>query len=253
VAKKEANRSSFSSGIEVPPTIHRLQEGVNRILRDVRERTGRPVLAIVDGMDRLEFDPVKQIYEHNDILLGLECSAVFTCPLSIALSTEIGQVLRNFEGIYNLPSIKVDSRDGRPYVPGRDKLKQEMVAKRARVALFETGALDLIIEMSAGIMRDLIVLARRSCVIAKSDREDMVRLSAVNRAIDEEFGVHYQRNLNRRRVEALQVVQESKSLVDITDDKMRADLLRLMAIVEYRNGGQLWYAVHPIVRRLLGW
>jgi Cdc6-like AAA superfamily ATPase len=156
------------------------------------------------------------------------------------------QVEMNFPNIYILPNLKTQLRDGAPDKEGPPRLR-DILTRRVEETLFTSNALTALAELSSGIPRELIALARRACLEArKSDRplidEEAVKQAARSKRMD------YQVLLTTQQLDLLRQVQRTKR---VENDEAHRALLHNLSALEYRNDEGVWYDVHPLIKPLL--
>ena len=123
---------------------------------------------------------------------------------------------------------------------------REIVGKRVSLDLFTPEALDYIIDMSGGVIREFIRIIRDSAVRAIARKKVL---------IDKDISVEvinglkntYQAQLSEEDYIVLLRVNRTK---DITRDEKLIGLLHNLSVLEYRNG-RIWCDINPIVRSIL--
>lgn len=145
-----------------------------------------------------------------------------------------------------MPNFKVAHRDGSPDEEGLAAL-QQIPLRRADERLFTPDGLRRLAELSGGLPRGLIALARRACLVALAEHKETIDREVVGKAADR-VRLDYQVLLTSEQLDLLKTVAQTKRVEN--DAKHRA-LLHNLSVLEYRNDTGLWYDVHPIVRPLL--
>ena len=135
--------------------------------------------------------------------------------------------------------------DNTPNVEGRAALKA-VVTQRVSEILFAGKALNDIIELSGGLMRDLVRLVSEATLIALTESASVITSEIVRRVAAESANA-YRRSLLPEHYDALRKAHQTKQI--IPDDTVR-DLLANLSLLEYRNT-VAWCDVHPLVRTLL--
>jgi Cdc6-like AAA superfamily ATPase len=135
--------------------------------------------------------------------------------------------------------------DGAPDVEGRNALK-EVVTRRVSAEVFSGTALEEVIALSGGLLRDLVRLVRDAALIALTEGKATITSEIVHQ-VAAEVGNDYRRLLTPEHYDALKKAQQSKQ---ISSDESMRQLLENLSLLEYRNT-ITWCDVHPIVRTLL--
>ena len=223
-----------------------------------QEKQGLVVL--VDNLDRVDNtikpsgrkQPEYLFVDRGEQLKGLNCHMVYTIPLVLAFSNDLGQITNRF-GVEPkvLPMAPVKRRDGNPHQEGLAALRQ-MVLARAFPDLSETERLeqvtevfqqpqdlDYLCQMSGGHVRTLLSLLFR-CMqnddppFGRQCLENVVqrRRGELTRAIvDAEWRV-------------LRRVVQQKSAKGEEDYRL---LLRSLFVYEYQDAEGCWFDINPIL------
>ncbi len=230
---------------EIEPRVSELIGIINDTIFEI-ERTGKQVLVIIDNLEKI--DPSKALtlfYEHATQLTQPLCKIIYTFPISLKSSEKFMQIKINFSDIYIHPNIKINEKDGSPYQKGRGFMK-EIVSRRVSPDLFEPGALDYIIDMSGGVVREFVRIIRDSAVrsIAKGKKSISRDIAA-----DVVSGLRnlYQAQLSENDYKVLANVCYNK---DIKRDEELVGLLHNLSVLEYKNA-ESWCDLNPIVRSIM--
>lgn len=226
----------------------------------LKERGKRGLVAIVDNLDRIDNSPKpwgKPQQEHlfvdqAEYLTKLHCHLIYTMPLALKFSNSYAHLTQRFEEPKVLPMVPVRSQDGSEHDAGMALLRQ-MVLARAFPELSEEGrlqaipqifdraeTLDRLCRISGGHVRDLLKLLNAwimeemrlplggetlETVIRNCRNEMMMPIS------DEEW-------------ELLRQVRQRKK---VSDDRGYQQLIRSRFVFEYRDRGEVWFDVNPIL------
>ena len=116
--------------------------------------------------------------------------------------------------------------------------------------LIESKALDDAVEMSGGVVRELVRIIQGAAIKAMVAKANCVKVEHVREAVDE-LRAEYSFSLTREDyIQILTSVHETKKLI-ASNDKPLLDLLHNLFILQYPNGPG-WYGVNPIVHKLIG-
>jgi energy-coupling factor transporter ATP-binding protein EcfA2 len=222
---------------------------VNEIVDAIAQKAGRPVLAVVDGLDKIwDLEKVKEIYYAGGInLLIPRCKAVYTVPLALFYTQEFGQVRVTFDGTFPLPNVKVKGRAGDPYEPGRIMLR-DLIVRRMHPGLITDDARERLIELSGGVLRELVALARDACSNARARDHARIELGDVERAASQVRNL-YRTMLTPKQLRALWQVHTS-SIKQPADNTQAEGLVHNLSLLGYVND-ESWWDVHPVVLPLL--
>lgn len=146
----------------------------------------------------------------------------------------------------NMPNVKVNDVDGSADHAGREMLRQ-VVLKRMNERLVDKEALEMLVEMSGGVLRTLIELTRDAAIEAMTTfGERRLSSRAVGRAVSN-IRNDYRRMLTPAHLQELQRVHTTKQM---SNTPVFQELLHNASLLEYRNE-ENWCDVHPIVLKLL--
>lgn len=223
---------------------------IEAIAEAIKQKTGKPVLVIVDGLDKL-MDLAKgkrMYYEGGSNLLQPRLRVVYTVPLALFYTSEFGQVRASFDDSYHtLPNINVNQRDGQPDAEGR-RILGEMLHRRVSPDLVTTHAISRLAELSGGVVRELMALAREACSFARVRQAPTVEIEDVERAAGRLRGVFAGMLTDRHYRELWRI--HNDPLHRYANSETAQELVHNLSLLEYSNG-ESWWDVHPVVLPLL--
>lgn len=218
------------------------------------------LVVIVDNLDRIDNSPKLSnrtqpeylFIDRGDQLKSLKCHLVYTIPLVLMFSNDLG-ALRNRFGINPkvLPMVRVQLRDSRECEQGMMLLRQMILARafpdiepEQRLALvsevFDSlETLDRLCRVSGGHVRNLLVLLF-SCLqkedppLSRKCLEDVVRRerdALVRGVTDDEWELLNQ--LSHQHV--------------VRGEEAYETLLRSMFVFEYQDDEGGWFGINPIL------
>jgi len=218
------------------------------------------LVVIVDNLDRIDnrqkpWGRPQQEYlfvDQGEYLSKLHCHLVYTMPLSLKFSNDFGMLTQRFEEPKVLPMVLVQLQDGRECLAGI-ALLQQMVLARAFPDLDEnqrlekiseifdnSESLDRLCRVSGGHVRDLLRLLNtwikkeRKLPLSRGTLEDVIRSRRNEMTMpisDDEW-------------ELLRQVQQRKK---VSGDQGYQVLIRSRLVFEYRDGGESWFDINPIL------
>ncbi len=238
-----------------------LIDEINRLFQEIGERLegkyGTALVIIVDSLEKIHLRPEsdspftnhQRIFVNGaPVLRSLECSMVFSIPISLAYSSDRARLENDFgTTVVTLPMVKALDREGKECDEGLKRLR-EVIEARAVFAeatveeLFESP--DEIIKtlclFSGGHVRGLMRLLRAACTFVETapitgEAVQFARQQAANA-----FGTSIREEDFPRLVD----VYRSKT---IENSSQFQRLLYDLCIFEYMNGGEPWYDVNPAV------
>ncbi|MBD1873734.1 AAA family ATPase [Nodosilinea sp. FACHB-131] len=218
------------------------------------------LVVIVDNLDRIDNKPRVQdrrqpeylFVDRGDQLKQLRCHVIYTIPLVLSFSNEKENLTNRFGASPQvLPMVRTQNRDGSACEPGLDALRQMILARAfpevpADQRLDQLGqifdsteTLDRLCLASGGHVRNLLVLinnclrkADPPLTQALLDQVISLRLGELSKAIEvEEWGL-------------LQEVHRTKA---VRGEGEYQALLRSLFVFEYRDAGQTWFDLNPVL------
>ncbi len=233
------------------PKLNELFPVISAMAHGIREIKGKKILLVVEDLDKASIETSRMIFhEHATDLIQPDISIIYTFPIELRREDTFKQIKGYFNDTFVLPNIKCCNKDGRRNALGYAKLS-EILTKRLPKEMIAPDALEELVEMSGGMPRDLIRMARRALTSAGSEKRDN-RDQAVITKQHVESAVWAERRdfqlvLNDAKLELLRAVHVEK---EIPDDPEHLELLQNMSVLEFRNR-EVWYDVHPVIKALL--
>jgi hypothetical protein len=118
------------------------------------------------------------------------------------------------------------------------------------MALIGSQALDYAVEMSGGVVRELVRIIHSAASRAVATNANSIQQPHVEQAVDK-LRMEYSFSLTRQEyIDILRQVHETK-LLRYDREEPLLDLLHNLFILQYPNGPG-WYGVNPIVHKLIG-
>jgi len=236
------------------------QELLEPAIASLKQQGKKGLVVIVDNLDRLDsrqkpFGRPQQEYlfvDQGEYLTKLNCHLVYTMPLALKFSSDYGNLTQRFEEPRVLPMVPVQLRDGSECDAGMELLRQ-MILARAFPDLDEQQRLNNITEIF-----DSPKTLDRLCRVSGGHVRDLLRL--LNTWIMEEMELP----LSGATLEAVVRARRNEMTMPISDDewellrqvrqrkKVSGDqgyqtLIRSRLVFEYRDSGQSWFDINPIL------
>ncbi|MGB3401547.1 MAG: P-loop NTPase fold protein [Microcoleaceae cyanobacterium] len=237
------------------------REMIAPFVQQVKQQGYAGVVIIIDNLDRIissqtvsgRSQPEYLFIDRGNQLNQLACHVVYTIPLALIFSNDLGQLTNQFGGDpKTLPMVPVKLQNSQPCEPGIDLLRQ-LILTRAFPSINQNNYHDLVTDIfdhldtldrlcliSGGHVRSLLVLLY-SCLqkedppISRDILEEVIlqRRSQLLLAIEPEEWL------------MLSQVAKTKKLNGLTDSKI---LLQSLWVFEYRYRREYWFDVNPILK-----
>ncbi len=245
----------------------------NQLLEAINEELLKPAIAqlkhqgkqglvvIVDNLDRIDnrpkaFGRSRQEYlfiDQHECLRKLHCHKVYTMPLALKFSSEYGLLTARYtDDPKVLPMVPVRFQTGASCEAGMERLRQ-MVLARAMPNVDEGSRLHHILELfdsedslnrlcsvSGGHVRDLLRLLNGWVRKGRSFPLQRDKLEEVIRARRNEMTLQ----LSESEWDLLRQVRQRKK---VGGDQDYQTLIHSRLVFEYRNQGESWFDVNPIL------
>ncbi len=227
----------------------------------LKQQDKKGLVVIVDNLDRIH--PSKNLagrsqseylfVDRGEQLNQLNCHVVYTIPLELIFSNDLGRLNTRFGGVNPkvLPMVPVRHLVGEIYEPGM-KLLRQMVLARAFTTINTEQRLQLITEVfdapetldrlcliSGGHVRNLLGLLYR-CL----QREDPPLSRDTLEMVIKQDCNDLNRGITAEQWESLRQVTKTK---DVRGSLGYETLLRSMFVFEYRDRDNSWFDINPIL------
>lgn len=239
--------------VKFEPRVPQLIVFINRIIAAIEtdsDAGGREVLVILEDLDKPTVDIALDLFAvKGSVLVEPQCKIIFTVPTALLYSGQYNVAMQNFSKQFPLPNFKIKEKSGERNETGWNRMR-EIAERRMERQLIESQALDRAVEMSGGVVRELVRIIQGAAVKALVAKTNCIKLAHVEQAVDE-LRSEYSFSLTRDEyIQILKRVQETSQLM-ADNDKPMLDLLHNLFILKYPNGPG-WYGVNPIVHQLIG-
>jgi energy-coupling factor transporter ATP-binding protein EcfA2 len=234
---------------------------LDRLAAAIQVTTKKPVLVVIDDLDKLDLSVVESIYRQNvKALFSPGFKIVFTIPISAVQEPQLMGALTS-EGIVRTQLFPVtkffiyeDCHDPEAVPIAKNvELFEKVIQKRFPAGLLRAETARKMVLASGGVMRELVRIGR------ECSTECMVQLeidpNRENIQIDDQILKIALRNLRNDFARQLQP-SLYQTLADVyktlkpVDSEAFIKLLHGLMVLEYENDA-LWYDVHPLVVDLL--
>jgi hypothetical protein len=242
------------------PRIAELRQYCNQVLVEItshlnQRRSRRRLVLIVEGTDKLDIPVARELFvEHTGLLADLQTSIIYTVPLFLIHSADRKRLESYFETL-TLPMIKTHTPQGAQFTLGWQVLR-EIVGRRLDVErLISPEALNLAIEKTGGVLRDLLWAIQRAGQVARYENVEQISLTAMRHSLDQ-LKTRYSQSVyaNTGRVDTAALYAKMREIAQAPSGKAPMDealqlLLYTQAVIEYNATG--WYDLHPLMREAL--
>jgi len=234
------------------PYRYELIYGINEIIKQLEKRRfpffrRKEVLLLISDLDKIDIESTRNLFFKFFLCLTkINCNAVYTFPLQLKYDTNFVNLYRNFSGIYYLSNFCIYYKHGAINKHGQEKLK-EIIERRVKPKILYSETLERIINLSGGILFELINIIHECCVIALGKKIRYIDSEILDEA-EERIREHYKIGLTEEDLKNLFIINRDKEL---QNKEALSKLLNQYAITEYITGNTVWYDINPILKPLL--
>jgi hypothetical protein len=249
--------------LELPANRQEIMGALNELIRWVEESSTRPVLLIVDGLDKVPAARAQMLFADSSLLRDPECALVYAAPIEFYY--RLNQVTNIFNDYPMLPNITTRKRpqvgdlwklDRENHLDGLE-LMRKVVCKRIESHnlkiddVITPEALVLLASMSGGVMRGMIQSFNQAALMAqlleKKQIDEEIAQKVVNRQQNE---INLRLTTNYR--DALRTVLQKGALIGGPSASIEDELIRSLYLLSYQDQAPPpWFDVHPNVLALL--
>ncbi|GEM_PF-6384669 len=233
---------------QVEPNLTDLIGHIDAIADDMRIKTGNDVLFIIDGIDKIRVQAARSMFVDTTAMLLLGAKVVYTIPYALIFTPDFGQVRASFSSghPFILPNIQTHQKDSTPNSTGQDFMRQVLL-KRVDESLISAGSLAKLIQFSGGVIKELMVLARESCLRTNDWMVGEGHVLAAAKPVQNIFEVM----LSLEDYRELQSVRNDPDR-RFTFSPAKERLIQNLSLLLYLDGeANQWCDVHPLVLPLL--
>lgn len=237
------------------------QELLEPALAKLKQQGKKGLVVIVDNLDRIDnrqkaWGRPQQEYlfvDQGESLTKLHCHMVYTMPLALKFSNDYGNLTQRFaDDPKVLPMVAVKLPDGSECKVGMALLRQMVLARafpdldedqrldRITVLFDNSQTLDRLCSVSGGHIRDLLRLLNtwikkeKQLPLSGELLEEVIRSYRNERTMP----------ISDYEWELLKQVRKRKK---VSDDDGYQKLIRSRLVFEYRDGGESWFDINPIL------
>ncbi|MBL8681797.1 MAG: AAA family ATPase [Myxococcales bacterium] len=224
---------------------------VNQIVAEVARRH-RPVLLVIDGLDRItSVAQAKQLFVESTLLSRLSCNVVLAGPFALRHRPELTQV-RGFRTHVLVNEPVLSKSNPLEHGPGTrffvDLYRERVRDVHAEHAITE-AQLRRLAYYSGGRAREFVALVRLVARQGVTNKLDQATDAMIDSALDERRRFR-ERGLNEKHVALLEQVAKSEQKL-LPDDPETWTLIDTERLLPYPNDSE-WFYPHPLLQKLLG-
>jgi hypothetical protein len=237
---------------KVQPQVKDLAEALKALIEEVERKArnaNKWLILLVDGLDKCEdLKLIELNFLENPYLATVPCRAIYVGPMPLYYDVAFAPVRNRFH-VIELPNIMIHDRERKPFDKGYETMRL-IVHNRLKSLGYEPEevilpeALDLLIEKSGGVVRDLVFLVNEAALIADMAGEERIDKAIAGRAVAD-FRRKYEAALTPSSRKVLEEVAHTKQR---TDDPLCDVLIMSNFILSYIDEeGDIWFDMHSVL------
>lgn len=238
-----------------------LVQQIDLIAAAIQVATNQPVVVMVDDLNKLYFKDFEAIFrEHAKALWGPNIRLVFVVPVATAKDFAAGtwsyfdsaQVTMGVVQLFARAQVRAAEA-----VPIEENvaLLAAVLQRRLPETLIEPEILREMVLMSGGVLRDLMRLAKECCQecllrLEESQQQNIQIDLEILQAAAHTLRLDMARALGSELYDLLSTIHRELRPPDARSEDFQM-LLNGLYVLEYGEGEEIWYDVHPLVKNLL--
>jgi|GEM_PF-5249776 len=242
-----ANQDSQKQEITTLPRVEEAALRLQLLIQKMEELAEKPVVVIIDGLDRIPLTETRQLCERARALASPDLRLILTAPLALYHAPEFEHLEDYFPHVLMRPGV---SRATDP----RNEFLRSIIARRLALCevyparVLEPEASALLLSASGGNIRQLIMLVREA--ILETERRGLMRIEmTAAESAKYKLMVSFMERLQRPTyLKALQAFTQAGSQYP-PDGEIGDFLLGMNCILAYRDANNLpTYALNPLAQ-----
>lgn len=213
---------------------------------------GHPILIVVDGLDRVEVEQVRTLFQRGQDLARPDVRLILTAPLILYATPEFEQLQDFFPHVILTPNAQIGGPNG-----SGQRFLHQVVQRRLEICgktveqVFEQGVLEILIDASGGNIRQLITLVREATLHSEAEGRAKVSETSAQIAINR-VKAGLVAPLRGDQLKALKDFYLQDALKVPPSGELGDTLLRRKWVLAYVDErGFLRYALNPLVQDYL--
>ncbi|MGP8329700.1 MAG: hypothetical protein ACT6FF_05235 [Methanosarcinaceae archaeon] len=216
----------------------------------IKEKTDKPLLVIIDDLDKLNMDEALKIFKEHSMQLVLpECRMILTLPFSLYHLDDFIMFRDYYGECLTIPLLQIYDKDNKENAKAVEIFDKIIQKRMDTDALFDDEVLNDLIIRTGGIVTDLINMVRECCFAMIQKPKGKIEDDVLGKVAKKRRDSLYMR-LNAKERSILKKVYLSKSVSSIPTDLLSHFLFKNL-ILEQKDDIP-WFDVHPMLRKALG-
>jgi len=225
----------------------KMQKNISNTCEQIQQQNGKEVLIIIDDLDKLGTQVAERVFFANSGLLLLpEAKIVYTFPLDTYYHSGFISIQDGYKAQF-IPIVNLQTAEGRDLESSQTALS-DLILRRIDKTLVAENAIKYVIDMSGGLLRDLVKFMQDACMQAIVNEASVIDQNNVAEVINEPINNYYRVFDFPTYAEKVKYIAKTKKTVD---NETLIYLLHYLFVLEYHHDGKFWYDVHPCLNKAL--
>ncbi len=214
----------------------------NVAVREIENAVGRPVVMLIDGLEKLSLATAEAIFcTNSDVLAEWPARVIFVVPPLLVYGAQWNVAERHLTDTVFLPALAV----GGPDSGEADRFFRDLATKRLgdRINALADPLFGRIVRNSGGIPRQFLQVLREAFVEASLDGLANPDDACLDRAL---VRIRNAFHLKLRPAQ-MKRLRELHSERPASVERSDYDLLAMSCLIQYQSGGRLWHDWNPVL------
>jgi hypothetical protein len=241
-------------------TLSELIQNCNLLLLEIKGKlhkvNKKNIIFIIEDLEKIDLESAEKLfYSYGAQLTAMDCSVIYTFPISLVFNPRYNIILNEFDENFVLPMIKVHDKNEKDYTSGIESI-EKILNKRIAPQLMPEEIMKRFILSSGGCLRDLFRMIKLGAGSAinktRSTIEEPDFQYGFNKLKNDYFNtISYDERTGLDANDFYNILADCCKSKDKRppDVKGMMDLKHNLCILGYNT--DTWFDVHPAVKALL--
>jgi len=239
------SRAEMRSGLY--GQVKELLESIDKVCQEIEKQKQKTILIIIDDLDKLQTDFSEKIFFENQFLLTLpKVKVIYTFPLDTYYCDDYIRISDRYDDQF-IPLVNLKNKQGQEIAFNVASL-WKLIDRRIDDNLVKPEAWNYLIDNSGGLLRDLVKFMQDACKLAIVEEKDVIDLAIAQQVISKYVNDYYRVFDTAKYKTAIEEIANTK---EKDGNENLIYFLRHLFALEYRQDKQLWYDIHPCLKKAL--
>jgi len=228
--------------------IRELQKNISEACGQISKEKKKDMLIIIDDLDKLDTKWAEHIFFENSLILTVpEAKIIYAFPLDTYYHPDYRKISNQYESQL-IPVVTLYDNEGNYLESSRQSFTELILKRIVKQELIKEDAMKYVIDMSGGLLRDLVKFMQDACKTALMEKVSVIDKGIAEDAVNEQINDYYRVFDESKYAEKVRLIAQNKKKVD---NETLVYLLRYLFVLEYQYKKKLWYDVHPCLKKAL--